>query len=391
VTFLVAASPRHTKQQDQEEESLFLKTTMIMGEQEDPRASASTPSHAGDILAPPLVPPSRNDNKKNINNVDDADVGILSPSGSPVVLLTTGTGGSGSRNSRLGGNTIVTAAAGSAPLSSSFSLLQQSSSPCTAGYVECENGYVKNSDPQVTCASECGSNCCVGSYACWKFTGKVCKDGNSCNGKVACSEATIYSVVNSCIGYQACIRAGFDGGKIGKMVKFARGGQVGDVVDSCIGKYSCKFAAYRGSVGNITMSCAATYGCYSVAMQGTAGNIVNSCNDDKACSMLARYGDVGDIQDSCVGKFSCFQGAASGGMIGDIMMSCNYETACYQAGKNAAGAITSNVKNCCNTAAEVCKYATEATLPADCRDVSTVKDLFLWHLYYVSDSHMTNS
>jgi hypothetical protein len=155
VTFLVAALPRHTKQQEQEEESLFLKTTMIMGEQEDPRASASTPGHTGDILAPPLVPPSKNDKKKDINNMDNADVGILSPRGPPVVLLTTGAGGSGSRNNRLG-NTIVTDAPGSTPLSSSFSLLQQSSSTCTAGYVECENGYVKNSDPQVTCASECG-------------------------------------------------------------------------------------------------------------------------------------------------------------------------------------------------------------------------------------------
>jgi hypothetical protein len=54
-------------------------------------------------------------------------------------------------------------------------------------------------------------------------------------------------------------------------------------------------------------------------------------------------------------------------MIGDIMMSCNNIKACYYAGKDA-----SNVKNCCSTEPEVCKYATENNHPANCHDVSTV-------------------
>ena len=56
-----------------------------------------------------------------------------------------------------------------------------------------------------------------------------------------------------------------------------------------------------------------------------------------------------------------------------MAMSCNYYKACFQAGTTAVGAIISNLNTCCSTGVEVCKKATEATLPADCHpDVSTV-------------------
>ena len=42
---------------------------------------------------------------------------------------------------------------------------------CTQGYVDCDDGKV-NGDPSTSCATACGVDCCIGDYACNKFTGK---------------------------------------------------------------------------------------------------------------------------------------------------------------------------------------------------------------------------
>jgi len=65
-----------------------------------------------------------------------------------------------------------------------------------------------------------------GDDACVGFTGKVCKDG-SCNGYKACENANISSVVNSCVGRSACVKAGY------------LGGSIGNIVDSCKYEAAC--------------------------------------------------------------------------------------------------------------------------------------------------------
>ena len=228
-------------------------------------------------------------------------------------------------------------------------------------------------------------DCCVGNQACLSFTGKVCKDGKSCMGDFACWQAKIPSgVVNSCKGSYACKEAGSTG-VVGRLVNSCHGekacdflggssGTIGDVYDSCIGKYSCKFGAYTNAiVGNVTMSCTGENACYKVGWKGTVGNMVNSCTGTSACAQFAFMGKAGALQDSCVGDYSCKEAGTFSGSIGDMAMSCNSYKACFQAGTTAAGAIISNLNTCCSTGAEVCKKATEATLPADCHpDVSTV-------------------
>ena len=92
-------------------------------------------------------------------------------------------------------------------------------------FVTCKNG-LDSSDPtdNTKCFDTCNNNCCTfddGSGnlddACSGFTGKVCMDGKSCNGKYACWNAYIPSVVNSCIGDEACYKAGGDGGSVGNV------------------------------------------------------------------------------------------------------------------------------------------------------------------------------
>ena len=113
-------------------------------------------------------------------------------------------------------------------MSSSSSSQQQST--CTAGFVDCKDGFLA-SDSKKSCKDACGKNkkCCVddgGDDACVGFTGKVCKDG-SCNGYKACENANISSVVNSCVGRSACVKAGY------------LGGSIGNIVDSCKYEAAC--------------------------------------------------------------------------------------------------------------------------------------------------------
>ncbi len=77
---------------------------------------------------------------------------------------------------------------------------------CEQGYVDCVDGFVR--DTKITCAAAaaCNGNCCVGKKACYEFTGKVCKDG-SCNGEESCYKANIPFVVDSCYNYGVCAGA----------------------------------------------------------------------------------------------------------------------------------------------------------------------------------------
>jgi len=84
---------------------------------------------------------------------------------------------------------------------------------CTE-FNECDYGYVKgtNVSCEVGCEDDNGiKRCCAGSYSCWLFTGKVCKDGYSCNGDFACFETKIDEVVHGCNGDSACDYAGING------------------------------------------------------------------------------------------------------------------------------------------------------------------------------------
>ena len=95
--------------------------------------------------------------------------------------------------------------------------LAVSTSECTQGYVDCDNGFVRGSEPPISCRESCNLYYCwVGtSYACEYFTGKICKDG-SCSAdrkewirnkhiNKPCHRSKIDFVVNSCIDNYACM------------------------------------------------------------------------------------------------------------------------------------------------------------------------------------------
>jgi hypothetical protein len=301
--------------------------------------------------------------------------------------------------------------------------------------VTCANGFDVNSPyGATTCFVSCGDLCCAisDSNACEGFTGKVCKDG-SCSGAAACRNAHIPLVVNSCKGYHACARMG-DGGSIGNLNDSCNGeracelagvdeGSIGNVNDSCIGVRACyRLGYHRGQVGNIINSCGAK-ACESAASGGgTIGSITNSCDGYYSCLLLGHiYGDVGNLLNSCKGSNACdsaaglggsidgitgsctdsfaciFLGGGNGkvgfvtgschganscrragserGSIGSISQSCKAENACQLAGNGQTGAITSNLKSCCNTLSSpgVCESATELKIPAQCTHRSKVR------------------
>ena len=51
--------------------------------------------------------------------------------------------------------------------------------------------------------------CCGGKRACYKFTGKICKDG-SCGGRGSCFNASIPIVANSCLTDYSCWKVGYN-------------------------------------------------------------------------------------------------------------------------------------------------------------------------------------
>ena len=87
-----------------------------------------------------------------------------------------------------------------------------------------------------TCKVACEGQCCVGGIftfsgfgenyapACEPFTGtfgsrdgftgSVCKDGISCFGYGACTDANVPSIFHGCNGTNSCFRAGYNGGSV---------------------------------------------------------------------------------------------------------------------------------------------------------------------------------
>ena len=188
----------------------------------------------------------------------------------------------------------------------------------------------------------------------------------ACNG-AALLYGSIGDITESCIGLFACDDLGLDYGKVGNVVKSCLGyracddvaegfGLIGDISGSCIGDKSCAYlGTFVGTIASITNSCSAEYSCYYLAKGG---------------------GKVGGVKDSCSAPNSCKKAGFNRGSLGSITTSCSAEDACLGAGSGTAGAITSNLKNCCN-AASACELATQATLPAQCKNSKVRKcDVF---------------
>ena len=196
-------------------------------------------------------------------------------------------------------------------------------SVCNKGCVDCRNGFevIDGETTTRTCHDACGGSggsCCVdgkGLDACDNFSGLVCKDGSCSNGGNACKGASIELVINSCIGVEACMNAG------------SNGGSVGDVVDSCHGRHACAGAAAGGSISTIENSCRdGVYACgYAAANGGSIDTIENSCNyGNYNCYQLARGGSIGHILSSCSGSAAvpvhnaCYR-VGNGEPTGDIL------------------------------------------------------------------------
>jgi hypothetical protein len=71
------------------------------------------------------------------------------------------------------------------------------------------------------------------------------------------------------------------------------------------------------------------------------------------------------------------------------LASCNADNSCKNAGIGSTGAITSNLKNCCNTvstpstAPGVCESATQATLPKQCNSKVRRYSIDVTFYYYL--------
>lgn len=136
-------------------------------------------------------------------------------------------------------------------------------SKCTVGYIDCHSGYF-NGDSSISCADACKGECCVGKFACDRFTGKVCQDG-SCVEELACESAEILlGVVESCKGDMVCVAADL-------------AGTLGKIVNSCMGEYACNRLGLNGIAGDVIDSCNAGYACFDGgALNGAVGNIKKS-------------------------------------------------------------------------------------------------------------------
>ncbi len=232
---------------------------------------------------------------------EDADTGIL--------LISPTVPSAASDSIILAKSSSSSTAARSLQLPTTMMLPTSVAPQCTAGIVDCDYGMVRGS-PTTTCAAACGpTGCCVGVNACSSFTGKLCKDG-SCNGKYACTYASIPSVRNSCKGDYACYNTGYD---------------------------------------------------------GTVGNISSSCNAIDACCYLGTYGATGHVQDSCNAYQAC-DSVAYKGFVGKLTSSCKSASACKGARSptNGTGTIPYDLLNCCNDGDSICIEANKDTLPTEC-------------------------
>ena len=167
------------------------------------------------------------------------------------------------------------------------------------------------------------------------FTGSVCKDGISCIGYTACTDANIASIFHGCNGTSSCFRAGSNDGSVGNIVwscygegscfVIGEGGSVGNVTDSCFGKSSCERAGYSGGyVGSITSSCFQYRSCQDAGRGGGyVESILDSCLEENSCTDAgSNLGYVGSISGSCGQVKSCLKIGYFGGYVGSISGSC---------------------------------------------------------------------
>ena len=302
--------------------------------------------------------------------------------------------------------------------SSGSGRLLQTSTACTAGYVDCDDGLVRGSGQ--TCYDACGPNCCGPSYeACRNFTGKVCKDG-SCVGELACKSATIPLVLDSCKGYHACYNAGFVNSTVGNMTSSCKGrrscsrlgnnGVVGNIDNSCLDERSCLSLGESGKVGNVQNSCNSTFSCgYAGSQGGIVGNIQDSCFGVKSCYKVGfnapRSPDypatVGNIVNSCRAFESCREvgdgegGGGSGAEVGNITSSCNAIRGCRNTGDAFHPLYNINLLDCCNTNYRQCDEQNKDTLQCTAAPTNwcfpTKNQLKVAVMEYISESCFTNS
>lgn len=346
--------------------------------------SAQATSKSRNEPLPYLAPPSQN----------ATDTGILFSSHGAAAR--TGAGTTDKETVR-NANTTSSVVPLRLPGFSSMMLSQQDEPACgTKGFVDCFNGrsvyYYSRTrtwyyDGYVTCKEACGGACCNSNYdpssptfqACDRFTGRVCKDG-SCSGEYACYLAKIQLVANSCIGSGACCE------------KYGYEGQVtGSIINSCRGIGACQTIASRfqdgGEVRNVIDSCVGDIACVGLGMFGSVqGNIKNSCNGYGACFALGFNGTIrGNVENSCNnGTYTCafMANGGSGGEADVVLNSCNAEGACRFAGSVTClefgdqynciggydgGGIFTPMINCCNEEKYACYSTREDNLPQQCR------------------------
>lgn len=181
--------------------------------------------------------------------------------------------------------------AASTAAGSSVSVIQ-SDSLCTQGYVDCLDGLTSDNIPCNTACFDSAlstSKCCSGSFACYHFTGRVCKDGG-CWESASCENTNIPIVVNSCIGVGACYKVGFQ--------SLGAANNVGSFINSCTASQLCAYVA-NGNGGGV-------------------GSLEGSCTADKACKFLGVGVGVGssgqgrgpvtsNLKDCCTSNKGCYE------------------------------------------------------------------------------------
>jgi hypothetical protein len=100
----------------------------------------------------------------------------------------------------------------------------------------------------------------------------------------------------------------------------------------------------------------------------TEAIITNSCRGPKSCYQMGftSASGISVVTDSCVGANACEDVGRDSGGINGLIGSCNADRACWNAGETAANTITQTLLNCCN-ADDICKDASQATIPATCQ------------------------
>ena len=168
---------------------------------------------------------------------------------------------------------------------------------------------------------------CPSARACDGFTGRVCKDGYSCNGVKACTDADIDLVVGGCSNAYACQGADIKKGVLrgcidtfscyktgGYRDGYGPGGYVGLIKDGCVGNKACRYlGGYEGYVGFVDNGCVGEDSCERAGIGlknaprigGRVGFIRNACKGRRACRNTGRDdGFVGFIENSCTGTLS---------------------------------------------------------------------------------------